>query len=764
MIDTQVFQDYKLTPEDLKGYFTKEENDRSEDISRLHWLLKERVEQGRRKNLTDWRIYAAIDMAYDAPFAQTTPTIIQHVVDNCLKGEMTYEETLEAVKDWGLSMEDLFTTTKNEKGEVTEMVPNIPTFFKVLVPLVKAYVTIRLSKLFTDRNQVPLMKFEPLKMTEANKVKCEVITDIVAAMSAQYGYSSELRQAIFKTLLYSVCLMFPKEAWHYESVEDPDGETEVTLREGLRYFQPHPTRMFYDLMSPLSSINTDTGVDYAGYWTVARYRDVKDSSTFWNLDKIAYGTDWFSEVKGANRYFSEVYPCALRYPEVGKRREGDREVRAEFYAERDLDSALFLTYAFMKLVPSENGMGDYNKPVWFRFVIANEDTVIYAEPLPYCPVVYFGCDADDARDRNSSLGLELVPWQDHVGNILSQIILTAKQNLTNAVFYDKNQIDMDDVRELQNSGENKFRGTNWIPFDSLKDRMTGIDHRQAFHSIDLVKQSTLELTQSLTTVIGVMERLIQFSAQEVGAAASHQQSAQEIRVIANSTSTRVAYTGAFIDDAIDAWKRQLYYASLSYMDKEFVAQVSTDIPDLDNVLMDLGFEVESRGPDKVTVRGSNIRKLLLEGFAATKDGPDRGIDSGTASVMLQTIQQVAVNPMLSQAVGPEALLEMMTRAARLAGAPKDFSLKLADIGGGQQQQPPGGQAQPAEAIMQQVEETVAKPAAEALQMQGQQIAEIQQTLDQIKQLFGIAGQAQPLNMPVNVQANMPPPPAPEPLP
>jgi hypothetical protein len=296
MIDTQVFQDYKLTPEDLKGYFTKEENDRSEDISRLHWLLKERVEQGRRKNLTDWRIYAAIDMAYDAPFAQTTPTIIQHVVDNCLKGEMTYEETLQAVKDWGLSMEDLFTTTKNEKGEVTEMVPNIPTFFKVLVPLVKAYVTIRLSKLFTDRNQVPLMKFEPLKMTEANKVKCEVITDIVAAMSAQYGYSSELRQAIFKTLLYSVCLMFPKEAWHYESVEDPDGETEVTLREGLRYFQPHPTRMFYDLMSPLSSINTDTGVDYAGYWTVARYRDVKDSSTFWNLDKIAYGTDWFSEV------------------------------------------------------------------------------------------------------------------------------------------------------------------------------------------------------------------------------------------------------------------------------------------------------------------------------------------------------------------------------------------------------------------------------------------------------------------------------------
>lgn len=785
MLNTAIFEAHKLTPEHLKPLFTADEADRKDGVKQLHHLINERIESGRRKNLTDWRIYAAIDMAYDAPFAQTTPTIIQHVVDNCLKGEMSYEQTLNAVKDWGLSMDDLFSTIKNDKGEVTELVPNVPTFFKVLVPLVKAYVTIRLSKLFTDRNQIPLFKYEPLKMTEANRVKCEVITDLVAAMASQYGYSSDLRNAIFKTLLYSTCLMFPKEAWHHESVdlnedvaedagEERDeedegedyteptlgGEQSVTLREGLRYFQPHPTRMFYDLMSPLSSINTDTGVRFAGYWSVMRYRDIKDIEDYWNVERILTGTDWFHNVKGASRYFSEVYPCALKYPEVGKDREGDRETRAVYYGENNMDSAVFLTYVFMKIVPKTYGLGTYGKPVWFRFVVANESTVLYAEPLPYCPVIYFGCDADDARDRNSSLGLELVPWQDHVGNILSQIILTAKQNLTNVVFYDTNQVDSADVAKLVNSGENKFRGTNYLGYDSLKSRMTGVDHRQAFHPIELAKQSTLELTQSLTTVIGVMERLIQFSAQEVGSAASHQQSAQEIRVISTNTSTRVAYTGAFIDDAIDAWKRQLYYASLAYMDQEFIAQVSTDIQGLEAIVADLGFEVIGRSGDKATVRGTAPRKLLLEGFSSTKDGPDRGVDSGTASVMLQTIQQVASNQLLAQAVGPEALLEMMTRAAHLAGAPKDFSLKLADIGGASPVQDPNAAS---DAVMQRVEEEVAKPAVEAIQMQSQQIAEIQQTLQQLKNLFGIAGQAPELNMPVSVPASVPPLPQPVPV-
>lgn len=134
---------------------------------------------------------------------------MQHYIDNCQNKDHSYEETLEAVKGWGLDPDSLFTRELDEKSRQPKLVPNFPTFYKVLVPLVKAYVTIRLSKLFTDRNQLPLFKYEPLKMTQANQVKCEVITDIASAMSTHYGYSSELRNAIFKTLLYSVCIMFP---------------------------------------------------------------------------------------------------------------------------------------------------------------------------------------------------------------------------------------------------------------------------------------------------------------------------------------------------------------------------------------------------------------------------------------------------------------------------------------------------------------------------------------------------------------------------
>ena len=314
-----------------------------------------------------------------------------------------------------------------------------------------------------------------------------------------------------------------------------------------------------------------------------------------------------------------------------------RETNAGVYATTDEDKALFVTEVFMKLKPSawdlcwsEDGKkvaSDY--PVWFRFVMASDDTVVYAEPMAYTPNIYYGYDADGSRVRNASMALELIPFQDQLGNLLSQILLTVKQNLANVVFYDMNIVDADQVRRLQNAGEQSIRGINLVGYDSEKNLKAGLDNRNTFQRIDLGKQSTAELMNTLNTVISIAERMLAFSAQELGSAASHQQSAEEVRVISNSIGVRVAYTGTFIDDANDAWKRQLAAGMMAYMDSEFVAEVSPETLNLDEILKKLGFEVVSKGTGKTKTRikGSKekLMPLLLDGLVSNKDGLDREI-------------------------------------------------------------------------------------------------------------------------------------------
>ena len=93
------------------------------------------------------------------------------------------------------------------------------------------------------------------------------------------------------------------------------------------------------------------------------------------------------------------------------------------------DKAVFLSMVWMKIVPKNYDIGTLDVSVWFRFDVAGDTSVVWAGPSSYSPTLYAGYDADEMRDRNPGLGLELLPFQDHLQNILSHIILTTKQNL-----------------------------------------------------------------------------------------------------------------------------------------------------------------------------------------------------------------------------------------------------------------------------------------------------------------------------------------------
>lgn len=734
-VSPQVLKAHGCTPADWKPLFCakgtysqKEKNGKLPQIKRLELLLMNRINDGRLKNIQDYRTYAAIDMAYDVSFDQTTPTLIQNLLNEDWSN-MKQQDVLAKLTQWGLKADDLLLATTLPNGQVQYKL-NPPTFYKILVPLVKAYVTIRRAKLFNDRNKVPLLDYEPIEWNAENRILCEILNYTEQVISADYGYPRTLDQVILQTLQYAACLVFPREVWDAEyQTEMVDGkEKRVLQKEGIRYCTPHPTRFFWDLHYDISSFNTDTGCEYAGYWKIVSYGDILDNPNYWNRKSIGFAsTDWFDANISSN-FFSEVYPCQMAYPTFYAGDGTSREAAASFYSTNQRDMAVFETNVFMKLVPAKWKLGTYKYPIWVRFVVANDNSVLYAEPCCYSPVLFSGYDTDQMRAMNASMALEVLPIQDMVGNTLSQIILTCKQNLANIHFYEKNVLNREDIDAVKNAGEMQYRSMNFVPYDSFKNARAGLDVVKGIHSVQFPYKDVTPHFQTISTLLSILERLLQLSAQESGSAASHQQSKEEIQVVTANTSSRVQFTGSFIDDFLDAWKRQQFEAYQAYGDDEIEAKIPSDIPDVEEHIEALGFKQAGtvKGEGKMHVVGSKKALRKLDSFAVTGKGPERKNDTQTAQIMMQAATAVSNSQALSQAIGPKTILKIIEKAAVLAGADKDFKLRPDD------QQQASALQQMAQEIMaacvKKVEADVSKPAAEEISKLQAEIVQLQQVV------------------------------------
>jgi len=769
MIDPDVLESHGVTVEALKSKFTQDESALAKDekTKSLINLIKSRIGEGISKNLRESSHWVAIDAAFDAPFRQISPTLARSL----LSTKMDDAGVLKASQDWGLT--HLISEQTDAHGKVTKTI-DLPAFFEVTVPVAKAYAIIRSATIFNQRNVYPTFKFEPARLTLKNKTRCEIITDRVQGMTSQYGYVSIMRQAILNKMIYGTCLMFPAECWHTEKQihEDKDGNEETkVVKEGLRYNLPHMSRVAWDLNYRLGTFNTDTGCSWAFYWQVQRYGDVKDNDAYWNTDKITYGTDWMTH---SPTFFSTLYPCVCKFPNQANRAPNapsgntgnaptagagamDRESAAGFYAAEETDKAVTLTQLFMKLKPKKYGWGDYPHPVWFRFIVVNESTVIYAEPLAYCPVIYRGYDAHEERELNSSLVLEALPFQDHIGNLISQQILTIKQNLIAAAFVNEDAVGKGTMDKLKNLGQKLYVEMSFIPFSAKSAAFAGKDIKEAFIPVSFPRLDTTAILNGIRTLLDMMERILVMSSQEIGAAAAHEQTAEETRVIQSSTSNRLNFTASYDDDADLAWKKQLYDALMAYGEDEMYAQIETVVAeDVKKTLEDLGFTVEEEGDagknTKTLVKGSKTA-LLYESFASTRDSGDRINNVAIANAMVQLLQVVLTNPPMFAAIGPAQAIKMINSIADFSGFYKDaFKLEVVphenpEEQNARAQEEVGGMlAQLKQVLEKEMQQTVGaatQPLAAALQQVMQQIQGIGQATQQLGEAAKQSGAAIP---------------------
>jgi hypothetical protein len=558
----------------------------------------------------------------------------------------------------------------------------------VFIPLVMAYTKIRAAFLFNERDIWPPYKYEPQHLTLQNKVAAELITQRVTRMYQEMGYRSTDRQSILAMLQYGWCANFPLEPFYKETqpYKDKTGtDQEKVIREGVRFDIPHPTKVFWDEAWPLHSLNSDVGCSYVGYWKIQRYGDIADMD-IWNKDRIEMGQNSWQESSGLKTYLSELYPCALKMP-VRSNSEANtagREDKAFTYAADHKDDGVGTVVIFEKLNPKKEGLYNYDHWVWHRFIYAGDKTLIAAEPFAYAPGPFYLYDYDANRWRNSSLVGELLPFQDHISNLFSQYLIQVKNNLDNVTFWNKSILTDDEVKLINNLGQKRFVGRTFIPFEPRENLAAGSSIQQAFHSPSLPSTDVNTTLNAITAGISLMERTLGFSSQEVGASSEYKPSATEVTVRAGAASTRINYTGSFVDDATHAKKQRLYDAIVAYSSDDVFAMVA-DLSDTDVAqLKEIGFEIE-KGPGARAGVKIKPHLLSLDNFVAQREGHTRSTDSSVAASMINIFQMIFSNQQLVEQVGVKNLMKRFNEILHWAGVPGDWRFDDAKLTGNPEQ-------------------------------------------------------------------------------
>lgn len=681
MIDLELLKSLGCDTDALKKLFATERENMSDKAKAFVDRMQARIQEGINGNITMGRLWFSIDRAVDTSMFAKSRTLFQGLLDN----KHDEKTVLSMVKEWGFDdwSQDVCGCGNNctNVGTCSQQKKriNIPAFFEVTFPIALAMKTVRVAKLFNERNLFPQFKYEPLVSTPEIRLKCDIVTHRVQVQAQQMEYKAILKQVINQTCTYSYCQLFPRESWwaDQQPTKEFSGEGKSrkrkkrTVREGVRYDHPHPSRCYRDLAYPAYTLNSGTGCKFSGHWGLVRYGEVASNPDYYNTDKITFGRDSFRITDTNRTFFATVMPCQMEFPKLNGNADSaggtlDREEKMQEYTTDDHDSAVLLTHHFECLNPlrdlglkNKDGEG-YDGDVWFRCDVCSDDTIVYAEPLSYNPNLVCLYDPDANKSVVTSLVMECIPTQDMVGNLLSQAILQAKNNLTNINFYNTDVLDSTVIDDIKNLGEKAYRSPQFVPFSQHESRALDSDKREAVIPVPIQRQSIGECLNLINTCLDILARGLVMSAHELGQSDTHEVTAQEVLTRAGSTSTRLSYTASGVDDFIYAWQRQLHDAGIAHWDDEIFAEVALNNDKADkDALEKLGFKIETTNAieRKVGVRGDK-KSIELDTFTARRDAPDRVNSVAMATAMTNFFQSFVNNPMAMQTIGVDQFVDL----------------------------------------------------------------------------------------------------------
>ncbi len=699
--------------------------------------IRGRIRTGIEMGLNSDHLYRAADLAWDAaPIVKDNIPLLLYA-----QKKITIERCGSELDRLGCASNFV---RRDESNKIVDI--NIPRFWETSVNLVRSYLTRRIAAQSTRFvNLWPFFKYEARATDSVGKLRADVLSQRMEIMCDDYGYRHLQTQIIRDMFLYTRCVLFPSSAWDrevqwYTHKNAPEFGGSVVkdrvVREGIDFVRPHPTRVFWDGSYPLSSINTDNGCGYIGYWDVRRYRQVMLNPAYFNRDKVRISTNGRAIYDANQLYFdSNNGSCQIKFSTFDQLRSSDpaaaNDTKATwpYYTQVEADETLFVTEYFEKVKPNEIGLGDYPYAVWLRLIVASDDTVIYGEFLPSTPAVYYGYNENDSRVVNISPALEIVPFQDQISNLLSQMLLSAKAAAMKLISIDVDALSPEVRKALKTTleGRDFYTHPHVIEISGNLIRNVGVNTVDPIKVIEMNMSADMNMYfNAIVRLLEILERMMMLSPQELGQPSPHEISATESNEMASSVNT----VYGFISDAVDegrAAQKKLCYESLVCK-----ATADLNVPVKGRYTNDV---IEAAGFKPVETPGSTegdetsqqkvmgtAEQLIHDYTFTSRDGADRPSNTQSATVLMQLMGQLLSVPGMMQAMGKKKLYDVTNEIFRLSGASYDLKLELKpgesnEIGTGDE----GAQAaqQAAEGASQQVQQAQQQVAGELAQLQAQ---------------------------------------------
>lgn len=716
MIDPEVLKACGTTNERLREILTAIAPERSSAFSEDDYKRKERDVEFRKRiqdmvqnrlmehinfAMQNHALYSSVDLAWDSsPINKMTYPLMLYA-----QGRIDLAACSNTLS--GLPGSSEYITKDAKSGVVTSI--NIPRFVDVNVNLIRSVITRRIAAQSNKyQNLYPYYKYESRSTGQIGKLRADIMSQVADIMADQYDYRHHEVQVYRDMMMYGHCVDFPRCAWERELMWVADARSEEftppvgaepparlpmrseVVREGVSFVNPHPTRVFWDNAYALSSLNTDTGCEYAGFWDVVRYGDVRDNTKYWNRDNISFSSNVVTLFSSYANYFSQYYGT-IRPPCSGADLAGSNDLKNTLgiYSGDMKDTAMIVANYFWKMTPAEWGVGSYPHPIWVRLVTAGESTVIFAEIMPSRPCAVASYNENDGRRVNISIAHELMPYQDQMTNLLTYLLLCIQgANVKIMIINTDIVTDEEERKRLRKhaTGESFFTdiGVVEISLAKISEPLPvglGLDPSKAVQIVQTRDVSIDQVFRAISQLVQLVERLNALSPQEQGQPAPREISATETNLIAGTTESVYGFISDSADEYRAAKKRIVYESYMAMGDQKLRVPVMERYTDA--VVKAAGFDIapetvevfaDESQTNRVTVIGSKT-KLLHDYIFTSRDGAERAINTQSAEILVRLVQLLQA-PALAQAVGKEKLYEIVNEIFRLSGAAIDLKLQL----------------------------------------------------------------------------------------
>lgn len=698
MVHKKVLELTGCTNDRLREIFTcKNSDDKDYAIrKRIEDRIRSRLQDGWTDCLKHAKLYQAIDMAWDStPIQPDTLPLLMYA-----QGKLKIEALVKAIE----SAPDGSPLKSCIKKDGSEMKVSMPRLYEVSINLIRSYVTRRLAaQTARFSNLWPYFRYEPRGTDLVAKLRGDALSQRIDIMADQYNYRHFFPQTYRHMFLYGRSVIFPRCGWDVETgwrlknLNLPAQATENDLesyvvREGVDFVAPHPTRVYADRSAPLPNINTDNGPRYIGYWNIVPFRDIKDGP-YYNLDSVSTGESWAGFISAQAAYFNYYFdPKVLQFPELkDPGADNERVGRMGMYGAEEGDRGCVITEHFEQLNPHSEDIGKLNQNIWVRFTVAGDGTVIGAEFLPSLPAIYGGMNENDDRLVNNSMAMELMPFQDQLTNLFSQMLLNIRAGLVQIWCIDKDALD-DNVRTyIENGMKTKdfyvepqaffYSGSK---LQELGVAQPGQGARSLISIVQANMQTSIEQSmKAIMELLNMADRLLVLSPNEIGQPNPREVSAREVTEISSTTNAISTFISDGIDEQRSAVKRMLFESLVCSSTQEYRVPVVGRY--LTDTVRKAGFRVlggESEDPNAVVPLKSqivgNAKDLIYDYYFDSRDGQERPVNSQGAQVLSTLLGQILQVPELANALGKERIFAIWNEIFRLSGAAYDLNLEMAD--------------------------------------------------------------------------------------